>query len=120
MRQAKVPEDKFTFKIAKNKYKTRLNQLRANAWLSMDKDSWIKCMSKMGEVIVNEEENEIKKDTIIINEEDLTKEFTGKKQLYQYFGFKNEKELPEGYEIRSKFKRENGKLQRMYSLVKVE
>ena len=120
MREVKVPEDKFTFKIAKNKYKTRLNQLRANAWLSMDKDSWIKCMSKMGEVIVNEEENEIKKDTIIINEEDLTKEFTGKKQLYQYFGFKNEKELPEEYEIRSKFKRENGKLQRMYSLVKVE
>ena len=52
MRQAKVPEDKFTFKIAKNRYKTRLNQLRANAWQSMDNDSWIKCMSNMGEVIV--------------------------------------------------------------------
>lgn len=86
----------------------------------MDKDSWIKCMSNIGEVIVNETENKIKKDTRIINEEGLTKEFTGKKQLYQYFGFKNEKEVPEKYEIRSKYKKENGKKQRIYSLVKVE
>lgn len=56
MRQVIVPEDKVTFKVAKNSCKTRLIQLRANAWKSMDKDSWTKCMSNMGEVIVNEEE----------------------------------------------------------------
>ena len=81
MRQVKVPKDKFTFKVAKNRYKTRLNQLRANAWLSMNKDSWVKCMSKMGEVIVEEtEEEEKKKDTVMIKEEGLNKEFNGKKQ----------------------------------------
>ena len=70
MRQIKVPEDKFTFKVAKNRYKTRLNQLRADAWLSMNKDSWVKCMSKMGEVIVEEtEEEEKKKDIVMIKEE---------------------------------------------------
>lgn len=38
IRQVKVPEEKFTYKVAQNRYKTRLNQLRANKWLSMDKD----------------------------------------------------------------------------------
>lgn len=121
MRQVKVPEEKFTYKVAKNRYKTRLNQLRTNAWLSMDKDSWIRCMSKIGEVIVDEkQEDEIKKDTVMIKEDDLNKEFAGKKQLYQHFGFKKEKEVPEEYEIRSKYIREKGKKQRVYSLVKVE
>ena len=87
----------------------------------MDKDSWIRCMSKIGEVIVDEkQEDEIKKDTVMIKEDDLNKEFAGKKQLYQHFGFKKEKEVPEEYEIRSKYIREKGKKQRVYSLVKVE
>ncbi|KAK8896872.1 hypothetical protein M9Y10_014798 [Tritrichomonas musculus] len=81
MRQVKVPEEKFTFKVTKNRYKTRYNQLRANAWLSMNKDSWVKYISKMGEVIVEEtEEEEKKKDTVMIKEEGLNKEFNGKKQ----------------------------------------
>ena len=124
MRQVKVPEEKFTYKVAKNRYKTRLNQLRANAWQSMDKDSWIRYMSKIGEVIVEETnaslEEETNKDTIMINENDLNREFNGKKQLYQHFGFKNEKEVPEGYEIRSRYNREKGKMQRVYNLVKIE
>ena len=33
IRQVKVPEEKFTYKVAKNMYKTRLNQLRVNACL---------------------------------------------------------------------------------------
>ena len=87
MRQVKVPEEKFTYKVAKNRYKTRLNQLRANAWQSMDKDSWIRYMSKIGEVIVEEteQEEETNKDTIMINENDLNREFNGKKLLYQHF-----------------------------------
>ena len=124
MRQVKVPEEKFTYKVAKNRYKTRLNQLRANAWHSMDKDSWIRYMSKIGEVIVEETnaslEEETNKDTIMINENDLNREFNGKKQLYQHFGFKNEKDVPEGYEIRSRYNREKGKMQRVYNLVKIE
>lgn len=124
MRQVKVPEEKFTYKVAKNRYKTRLNQLRANAWQSMDKDSWIRYMSKIGEVIVEETnaslEEETNKDTIMINENDLNREFNGKKQLYQHFGFKNEKDVPEGYEIRSRYNREKGKMQRVYNLVKIE
>ena len=105
MRQIKVPENKFTYKIAMNRYKTRLNQLRAFAWLSMDQTSWINCLSKIGEVIINEEQEETKDVvTININESDLTKEFNGKKQLYQYFDIKNEKQIPEAYEIRSRYK----------------
>ena len=66
-------------------------------------------MSKFGEVIIDEtEQEEIKKDTVMINENDLNKEFAGNKQLYQHFGFKNEKEVPEEYEIRSKYIREKG------------
>ena len=62
----------------------------------MYKDSWILCMSKIGEVIVDEtEKEEKKKETIMIKEDDLKREFTGKKQLYQHFGFKNEKEVLE-------------------------
>ncbi len=33
IRQVKVPEEKFTYKVAKNMYKTRLNQLRVNVCL---------------------------------------------------------------------------------------
>ena len=57
----------------------------------MDKDSWIRYMSKIGEVIVEEteQEEETNKETIMINENDLNREFNGKKQLYQHFGFKN-------------------------------
>lgn len=78
-------------------------------------------MSKIGEVIFDEtQEEEIKKDTIMINEDDLNREFVGKKQSNQHFWFKNEKEVPEEHEIRSKNIREKGKKQRVYSLVKVE
>ena len=78
MRQVKELEEKFTFKVAKNRNKTWLNQLRANAWLSMGENSWIKCICKIGEVIVDEtdEQEEIKKDTVIIKENDLNKELT--------------------------------------------
>ncbi len=120
MRQVKVPEDKFTYKIAKNRYKTKLNQLRANAWLSMNQDSWINCLSKIGEVIVEDADEEPDKPTLDIDADDLGKEFKGKKELYQYFGFKNEKEMPYEYEIRSRFIRIDGKKQRVYKLVKVE
>lgn len=54
MRQVKELEEKFTFKVAKNRNKTWLNQLRANAWLSMGENSWIRCICKIGEVIVDE------------------------------------------------------------------
>ena len=47
MLQVKVPEDKFTFKIAKNRYKTRLNQLRANAWMSMDQTNIINILCSL-------------------------------------------------------------------------
>ena len=120
MRQVKVSEDKFTYKIAKNRYKTKLNQLRANAWLSMNQDSWINCLSKIGEVIVEDADEEPDKPTLNINTDDLGKEFNGKRDLYHYFGFKNEKEIPYEYEIRSRFTRIDGKKQRVYKLVKVE
>lgn len=120
MRQVKVPEDKFTYKIAKNRYKTRLNQLRANAWLSMNQQSWINCLGKIGNVIVDESDKEEEKPTLDIDEDDLAKEFNRKKALYNYFGFKNEKVIPNEYEIRSRFVRIDGKKQRVYKLVKVE
>ena len=67
----------------------------------MDKDSWIRCMSKIGEVIVDEtQEEEIKKDTIMINEDDLNREFV-------------ERKVPKEHEIRSKYIREKGKKQRV-------
>ena len=49
----------------------------------MDKDSWVRYMSKIGEVIVNEteQEGETNKDKIMINENDLNREFTGKKTV---------------------------------------
>ena len=123
MRQIKVPEDKFTYKIAKNRYKTRLNQLRANAWLSMNQSSWVNCLSRIGEVIVDEDDKEKltdNKPNVVINTDDLAKEFNGKRLLYQHFGFMNEKQIPEGYEIRSRYVRTNNKKQRLYRLVKVE
>ena len=120
MRQVKVSEDKFTYKIAKNRYKTRLNQLRANAWMSMDSDSWLNCLGKMGDVIVMDEDEDKVKPLINIDENDLSKEFNGKKLLYQHFGFKNEKQIPEEYEIRSRYIRVDGKKQRVYKLEKVE
>ena len=95
----KVPEDKFSYKIAKNRYKTRLNQLRANAWQSMDENSWMKCLSKIGTVIIDYVKEQPK---ITINEEGLNTDFSGKKQLYQYFGLKNDKEIPAEYELRMK------------------
>ncbi len=86
----------------------------------------VKCMSKMGEVIVNEiqtslpklglREEEIKIDTVMIKEDDINRGFSGKKQLYQHHGFKNEKDIPNEYEISSRFNREKGKMQRIYSL----
>ena len=59
-------------------------------------------------------------DKIMIKENVLNREFNGKKQLYQHFGFKNEKEVPEEYEIGREYIREKGKKQRVYSLVKIE
>lgn len=41
------------------------------------------------------------------------------KQLYQHFDFKKEREVPEEYEIRSRYNRVKGKMQRVYSLIKV-
>ena len=123
MRQIKVPEEKFTYKIAKNRYKTRLNQLRANAWLSMNQSSWVNCLSRIGEVIVDEDDEEKltdNKPNVVINTDDLAKEFNGKRLLYQYYGFMNEKQIPEGFEIRSRYIRTNNKKQRLYRLVKVE
>ena len=113
-------EERFTYKIAKNRYKTKLNQLRANAWLSMDQQSWINCLSKIGDVIVEDDDEEPDKSTLNINADDLGKEFNGKRDLYQYFGFKNEKEIPDELEIRSRFTKINGKKQKVYKLVKVE
>ena len=55
-----------------------------------------------------------------INTDDLNKEYKGKKELYQYFGIKNEKEIPDELEIRSRFTRIDGKKQRVYKLVKAE
>ena len=120
MRQLKVPEEKFTYKIAKNRYKTRLNQLRANAWMSMNQESWVRCLNKIGNVIVEDIDEELETTTLEVDADDLNKEFNGKKELYKYFGFKNEKEIPYEYEIRSRFTRVNGKKQRVYKLVKVE
>ena len=48
----KVPKDKFSYKIAKNRYKTQLNQLRANALQSIDESSWMRYLSKIGTVII--------------------------------------------------------------------
>ncbi len=115
LRMIKVPEDKFSYKIAKNRYKTRLNQLRANAWQSMDANSWMKCLSKIGTVIIDYVKEQPK---ITINEEGLNTDFSGKKQLYQYFGLKNDKEIPAEYELRMKVINEKGKRKRMYKLVK--
>ena len=115
LRMIKVPEDKFSYKIAKNRYKTRLNQLRANAGQSMDANSWMKCLSKIGTVIIDYVKEQPK---ITINEEGLNTDFSGKKQLYQYFGLKNDKEIPAEYELRMKVINEKGKRKRMYMLVK--
>lgn len=71
-------------------------------------------------MIVEETDKEINKPTMNISDDDLSKEFNGKKQLHQFFKFKNEKEIPDEYEIRSKFIRVDGKKQRLYKLVKIE
>ena len=55
-----VPEDKFSSKISNNRYKTRLNQLRVNAWLKMDAESWKNSLSSMGEVILDSELKRLK------------------------------------------------------------
>ncbi len=119
MRQVKEQEERSTYKIAKNRYKTKLNQLRDNAWQSMDQQSWINCLSKIGEVIVEVVDEELDKPTLNINADNLDKEFKGIRELYQYFGFKNEKEIPDELVIKSRFTRINGKKQRVYNLVKV-
>ena len=67
-------------------------------------------MSKIGKVIIDEEQEETKEvATININESDLTKEFNGKKKQYQYFDIKNEKLIQDAYEIRNRYTRDNGK-----------
>lgn len=124
MRQVRVPEDKFTFMMDKKRNKKKLNQLLAYTLLLIDKVSMVKCMGKMGEVIVNKiqtslpklglREEEIKRDTVIIKEDDINRGFSGKKKLYQHHGFKNEKDIPNEYEISSRFNREKGKMQRIY------
>lgn len=118
LRMIKVPEDKFSYKIAKNRYKTRLNQLRANAWQSMDENSWMKYLSKIGTIIINSENNAKEQPKITINEEGLNTEFSGKKKLYQYFGIKSDKKIPAEYELQMKVINEKGKRKRMYKLVK--
>ena len=54
--------------------------MRANAWQSMDANSWMKCLSKIGTVIIDYVKEQPK---ITINEEGLNTDFSGKKQLYQ-------------------------------------
>ena len=107
MRQVKVPKNKSTYKIAKNRYKTRLNQQRANAWQSMNKQSWVNCLSKIVSLV-----HEKDKPTLDNDADDL--------ELYKYFRFKNEKGIPDEYKIRSRFTRIDGKKQRVYKLVKAE
>ena len=82
MRQLKVPEERFTYKIAKNRYKTRLNRLRANAWMSINQESWVRCLNKFGNLIVEDYDEEPDKPTLEIDANDLNKEFNGKKELY--------------------------------------
>ena len=86
----------------------------------MNQQSWINCLGKIGNVIVDESDKEEEKPTLDIDEDDLAKEFNRKKALYNYFGFKNEKVIPNEYEIRSRFVRIDGKKQRVYKLAKVE
>ena len=50
----------------------------------------------------------------------MGKEFNCKKELYQYFGIKNEKVILYDLEIRSRFTRIDGKKQRVYKLEKIE
>lgn len=128
LRCIKVPEEKFSFKIANNRYKSRLNQLRANAWLSMNAESWKKSLSTMGEVVIDEsllqelqrhkEENSVKPEELFKGK-DLQKEFKGKKKLYDYYSMKL-KDLPRGYSIKSRFINEKGVRTRVYRLVKEE
>ena len=118
MRMIKVPEDKFKIKTAKNRYKMRLNQLRANAWLSSNKDSWINQLSKLGNVIVDDDEETNNK--IVINDNDLSLEFRGKKQIYAHLQIKTEKQLPEGYMITQKRRSINGVRTKFYKLAKLE
>lgn len=129
LRLTKVSKDKFSYRLENNRYESRLSQLRANTWQSMTVNSWNRCLSQMGKVItdivsddnLNSEDNKTKniESSFNPNEDDLNKEFRGKKQLYKYFNIKSLSFIPKGYMIKTKTLNEKGKRTRVYRLVKI-
>ena len=57
---------------------------------------------------------------IIINDNDLSIEFRGKKQIYAHLQVKTEKQLPEGYTITQKRRSINGVRTKFYKLAKLQ
>ena len=134
-----------TYSILNNRYERYLNELRDRAWNCMSKPDWNVTLYEFGRVqfgksatpaddeesvyesvddepvnepVVDEHvTNEHIVDEHVVNESPVDIEYTTKRDLYNYYRIYF-KTIPDGYDIKMRYNRINGKRGRLYKLVK--
>ena len=122
MHLKKIPKNLFSYDRANNRYKSKFNQLKANAWFSTDENSWANELKLYGNLIFDEnitksislKAEKKEKEIVVIPE----KEFKSKKELYKFHNIKALRFIPQGYIIKSRWQNKNGKRTRLYWLTR--
>ena len=122
MHLKKIPENMFSYDRANNRYKSKFNQLKANAWFSTDENSWANELKLYGNVIFDDvitknislKSEKKEKEIIVIPE----KEFKSKKELYKFYNIKALRFIPQGYIIKSRWQNKKGNRTRLYWLTR--